>query len=90
MANSSTPGAVVLFRTPNQEYLQAFGIRGIGSEDPITIDDYFRIGSNTKTMTGTVLLRLVSEGMLSLEVPFPPSRATFRTARTSRSHNFWT
>ncbi len=93
MANSSTPGAVVLFRTPNREYPQAFGTRGIGSEDPITIDDYFRIGSNTKTMTGTVLLQLVSEGMLSLEdvkMPFPHSRATFRTVRTSRSHNFWT
>lgn len=67
MAGSSTPGAVVLFRTPNQEYLQAFGTRGIGSANPITIDDHFRIGSNTKTLTGTVLLQRVSEGLISLD-----------------------
>jgi D-alanyl-D-alanine carboxypeptidase len=28
----------------------------------MTIDDHFRIGSNTKTMTSTVILQQVQEG----------------------------
>jgi hypothetical protein len=33
------------------------------------VDDHFRIGSNTKTMTSTVILQLVQEGKLSLDDP---------------------
>ena len=32
-------------------------------------DDYFRVGSNTKTMTATVILQLVQEGRLRLDDP---------------------
>ncbi len=35
----------------------------------MSIDDYFRIGSNTKTMTSTVILQLVQEGKLALDDP---------------------
>ncbi|MGI8483276.1 MAG: serine hydrolase domain-containing protein [Thermomicrobiales bacterium] len=63
------PGAVILLRNQEQEYLHTFGTRIIGQNDPITIDDHFWIGSNTKTMTGTVLLQLVQEGLLSLDDP---------------------
>ncbi len=69
MADLLVPGAVVLMRNQEMEYAQAFGTRTLGKNDPITIDDNFRIGSNTKTMTGTVLLQLVQEGLLSLDDP---------------------
>jgi D-alanyl-D-alanine carboxypeptidase len=36
---------------------------------PITPDDHFRIGSNTKTLTGTVVLQLFDEGKLGLDDP---------------------
>jgi D-alanyl-D-alanine carboxypeptidase len=36
---------------------------------PITPNDHFRIGSNTKTFTGTVVLQLVDEGELGLDDP---------------------
>lgn len=81
---------VVLFRFPHQEYLQAFGTRGIGSEDPVTIDDYCRIGSNTRTMTGTVLLQLVSEGMLSLEDAVSSFRSDVPNGENTKPHRFWT
>lgn len=35
----------------------------------MTVGDRFRIGSNTKTMTGTVLLQLVDEGRIALDDP---------------------
>ena len=35
----------------------------------MTVDDHFRIGSNTKTMTSTVILQLVQEGKLALDDP---------------------
>ena len=47
---------------------------------PMSIDDHFRIGSNTKTMTSTVILQLVQEGKLSLDDPISKFRPASRTA----------
>jgi D-alanyl-D-alanine carboxypeptidase len=63
------PGAVVLVATPNGRYEQAFGVADLTSKRPMTVDDHFRVGSNTKTMTGTVVLQLAQEGKLSLNDP---------------------
>jgi D-alanyl-D-alanine carboxypeptidase len=35
----------------------------------VTLADHVRIGSNTKTWTGTVILQLVQEGKLTLDDP---------------------
>jgi D-alanyl-D-alanine carboxypeptidase len=69
MAELIIPGAVVLIRSPKMAYARAFGTRQIGEDDLVTVDDHFRIGSNTKTMTGTVVLQLVDEGRLALTDP---------------------
>jgi D-alanyl-D-alanine carboxypeptidase len=69
MEELAIPGAVVLIRNADGQYLQAFGTRTVGEDDPVTVEDHFRIGSNTKTMTGTVLLQLVDEGEVSLDDP---------------------
>lgn len=69
MARLLIPGAVVLVRTPDYTWEQAFGTRVIGETDPVTVGDHFRVGSNTKTMVGTVVLQLVEEGRLSLDDP---------------------
>ncbi len=63
------PGAVVLARTQQSEFFEAFGTRVLGEDVPVTTGDYFRIGSNTKTMTGTVVLQLVDEGLIALDDP---------------------
>lgn len=75
MAKLLVPGAVVLARTPGGEFFEAFGTRTVGEDDPVTTDDHFRIGSNTKTMTGTVLLQLVDEGLVALDDPVSRFRA---------------
>jgi len=69
MAELLVPGAVVLVRTPEWGWMEAFGTRAVGADDPVTTEDHFRIGSNTKTMTGTVLLQLVDEDRVALDDP---------------------
>ena len=69
MREMAIPAAIVLARTPDGTWTAAFGTREIGVDDPVTTQDHFRIGSNTKTMTGTVLLQLVDDGLIALERP---------------------
>ncbi|MEO7234155.1 MAG: serine hydrolase domain-containing protein [Lapillicoccus sp.] len=69
MKEMLVPGAVVLIDTPQGRWTEAFGVRTLGGTEPVTALDHFRIGSNTKTMVGTVVLQLVQEGKLKLEDP---------------------
>jgi D-alanyl-D-alanine carboxypeptidase len=62
------PSAVVLVRSRSKgDWMTTFGTRTIAGNDPVTMGDHYRIGSNTKTMTGTVILQLVQEGKLRLD-----------------------
>lgn len=63
------PGAAMLLRTPEGEFVLTFGVRGLDDPTPVTIDDHIRVGSNTKTWTGTVILQLVQEGKIALDDP---------------------
>lgn len=70
VADTLAPGAVVVVRSAKHgDFTHAFGTRAIGSREPIETTDQVRIGSNTKTMTGTVILQLVDEGKLRLDDP---------------------
>ncbi|MGB8770822.1 MAG: serine hydrolase domain-containing protein [Candidatus Korobacteraceae bacterium] len=63
------PGAVVLLRTPQGEFTVVYGTTLLGAKIPPSTDTYFRIASNTKTMTAAVIMQLVEEGKLSLDDP---------------------
>jgi CubicO group peptidase (beta-lactamase class C family) len=69
MSEMAIPAAIVLLRTPDQTWTEAFGTRRLGIDDPVTTDDHFRIGSNTKTMTGTALLQLIDARSAGLDDP---------------------
>ena len=70
MADNVIPGSVVMVSWPGHgDWSRAFGTRTIGANEPMTVDDHFRVGSNTKTMTSTVILQLVQEGKLALDDP---------------------
>lgn len=43
----------------------AVGNRKYGTDSPVTVDDQFHLGSDTKAMTATMLATLVEEGKLS-------------------------
>jgi len=69
-ADTLTPGAVVLVRSPELgDWAATFGTRTLGGRVSVTLADHVRIGSNTKTWTGTVILQLVQEGKLRLDAP---------------------
>jgi D-alanyl-D-alanine carboxypeptidase len=70
MTNLRVPGALVYIDVPGEgTWSQAFGTGNLEGNTPITPNDHFRIGSNTKTFTGTVVLQLVDEGKLGLDDP---------------------
>jgi len=68
VANSQVPGivALVVDHKKGVDWLYAAGRSDISQNLPANTDHNFRIGSNTKTFTGTVLLQLVDEGSLNL------------------------
>ncbi|WP_305686819.1 serine hydrolase [Microbacterium sp.] len=68
-ADMHVPGAVMVIRTPAGEVETAFGVTEWAGSTPVTVDDHVRIGSNTKTWTGTVILQLVEEGAIALDDP---------------------
>ena len=74
LAAMAVPAAIVLVRTPTQRWSEAFGTRRLDRAEPVTVDDHVRIGSNTKTMTGTALLQLVDAGLLALDDPVSTHR----------------
>ena len=68
MKDGVIPGAVVLVEKGGEgRWLRAFGTST--GDVPVKTDDYCRVGSNTKTMTATVILQLMQEGKLKLDDP---------------------
>jgi D-alanyl-D-alanine carboxypeptidase len=63
------PGAAMLIRTPAGEITSTYGTTTLGGSTPVSLDDHVRVGSNTKTWTGTVILQLVQEGKIALSDP---------------------
>lgn len=63
------PGAVALVRSPAGEISTTYGTTTVGGGVPVSLADHVRIGSVTKTWTGTVILQLAQEGKLSLGDP---------------------
>ena len=68
-------GAVVEVRSPELgDWTSTIGTRTYRGTDAVQVGDHIRIGSVTKTWTGTVVLQLVDEGKLRLDDPV----ATYR------------
>jgi D-alanyl-D-alanine carboxypeptidase len=63
------PGVIATVITPEGSWTGAAGTVSIGSDKAPAATDHTRIGSLTKTMTATILLQLVGEGLVSLDDP---------------------
>ena len=64
------PGVSVAVLLPDgTEVVVARGVADLVTEVPVTPDDYFRIGSISKTITSIALLQLVAEGLVALDEP---------------------
>jgi CubicO group peptidase (beta-lactamase class C family) len=70
MQDLAITGAVVLVRSPELgDWATTMGTRTWHGTEPVTLADHVRVGSNTKTMTATVILQLVDEGRIGLDDP---------------------
>jgi D-alanyl-D-alanine carboxypeptidase len=63
------PGAFLLLETPDGELTSSYGATQLDGHEAPAADTRIRVGSNTKTWTGTVVLQLVEEGKLKLDDP---------------------
>ena len=66
---SGITGMTLRVRDESGEWTGAAGRSQIGADAKPPIDGHFRIGSNTKTFTATVVLQLVAEGKIGLDTP---------------------
>ena len=64
-----TPGGLLLLRAPRVELVVPYGTGVLGESRRLRLDDRFRIGSITKTFTGTVILQAAQRGALRLDDP---------------------
>ncbi len=62
-------GVIAGVWSPEGSWVGTSGTAGADSDEPITPAHHTRIGSVTKTFTGTVLLQQVEEGTMSLDDP---------------------
>jgi CubicO group peptidase (beta-lactamase class C family) len=68
-AHLLTPGAALIAKTSRGDALTTYGTGVLGERQAPTLTERFRIGSVTKTFTGTVILQLAQHGDLDLEHP---------------------
>ncbi|WOP18660.1 serine hydrolase domain-containing protein [Raineyella sp. LH-20] len=66
---AATSGAVVAVRSPQGTWTKAYGVADPTTKAPMTTDVHQRIGSVTKTFTGTLVLQLAQQGKLTLDDP---------------------
>jgi D-alanyl-D-alanine carboxypeptidase len=64
---AAAPGAIVGVRTPQGTFTKAYGEADPIKHVPMAVDMHTRIGSVTKTFTGTLILQLEQQGKLSLD-----------------------
>src|SRR5689334_1794941 len=69
MERYGVPGVAVGIAYGDEEYLAGYGVTSVENPLPVTPDTLFQIGSTTKTMTATAIMRLVDMGKLELDAP---------------------
>lgn len=69
LKNSVIPGIIVGVwnKEKNLSYLKAFGYNNPITKEPMSVNQKFRIGSNTKSFVTTIILQLIDERKLKLD-----------------------
>ena len=63
----AAPGAIVGVQTPEGRWEKAYGLADPAAGTPMAVGMHTRIASLTKMYTGTIVLQLAEEGLLSLD-----------------------
>src|SRR2546428_9358229 len=69
MREHPVPGVAVGLIADGQETVAGFGVTNVDHPLAVDGDTLFQIGSITKTVTATAIMRLVEAGRLSLDAP---------------------
>jgi CubicO group peptidase (beta-lactamase class C family) len=85
MARYGIPGVAVGLLHRGAEYVRGFGVTNIDDPALVDGDTVFRVGSTTKTFTGTAVMRLVERGLLDLDRTVHSYLPRFRTADAAAS-----
>ncbi|MGC0335059.1 serine hydrolase domain-containing protein [Streptomyces sp. SLBN-8D4] len=80
MRTYAIPGAAVGVLWEGQEYVKGYGVTNVDHPVPVDGDTVFRVGSTTKTFTGTTIMRLVERGDVDLDAPVRRYLADFAVA----------
>jgi D-alanyl-D-alanine carboxypeptidase len=67
LQDAAAPGVIVGVRTPQGTWTEAYGVADPATQAPMQVGMHTRIGSVTKTVTGTVIMQLAQQGKLSLD-----------------------
>ena len=67
LPQTSAPGVIVGVVTPSGTWKAAYGIADPSTHTPMAVGMHTRIGSVTKTFTGTAIMQLAEAGKLSLD-----------------------
>src|SRR3979411_867289 len=69
MSRHHVPGVAIGVLHDGDEDIAAYGVTNLEHPLPVDADTLFQIASVTKTMTATVIMRLVERGALDLDAP---------------------
>src|SRR5256885_14712118 len=69
MREHPVPGVAVGLIADGEESASGFGVTNVDHPLAVDADKLFQIGSITKTVTATALMRLVEDGVVALDVP---------------------
>ncbi|MEV8506985.1 serine hydrolase domain-containing protein [Actinoplanes sp. NPDC051475] len=80
MTRYAIPGVAVGLIHRGREYVRGFGVTNVDDPSPVDGDTVFRVGSTSKTFTGTAVMRLIERGRLDLDRTVRSYLPGFRTA----------
>lgn len=69
MDRLQVPGVALGLLLDGQEHLAGLGVTNVEHPLPVDGDTLFQIGSTTKTLTATIIARLMEQGRLDLDTP---------------------
>ena len=73
MERSGVPGvAVAVVYGDEVVFVEGYGVRDVGTQDPVSPETVFQLASLSKPITGTALAGLVSDGIISWDEPVHP------------------
>ncbi len=83
MQHFHIPGVAIGLIYGDQQFSAGFGVTNLENPLPVNAETLFQVGSITKTVTATAIMRLVERGLVDLDVPIRTYLPDLRLADSS-------